>query len=148
MEEKPRIAAMTTRKKTFSEYWRSNRNSRELLKRTNQLRLCPAQLRHLLGDSGVRVALQNARMAPLLPPVGMEVFRRFTPASLDEIQRRHEAEEAEQWRRKEQNIEIAEEDLPQPANDLEAGKPLPFIYGNPPPELLNTPLEELDPYYQ
>lgn len=35
-----------------------------------------------------------------------------------------------------------------PASDLEAGKPLPFIYGDPPPELLNTPLEELDPFYQ
>ncbi|XP_049895728.1 sodium channel protein type 4 subunit alpha B-like, partial [Epinephelus moara] len=43
---------------------------------------------------------------------------------------------------------IAHEDLPKPASDLEAGKPLPFIYGDPPPELLNTPLEELDPFYQ
>lgn len=42
----------------------------------------------------------------------------------------------------------AEENLPQPASDLEAGKPLPFIFGDPPPELLNTPLEELDPFYQ
>uniref|UniRef100_A0A3B5R6H5 Sodium channel protein n=1 Tax=Xiphophorus maculatus TaxID=8083 RepID=A0A3B5R6H5_XIPMA len=68
-------------------------------------------------------------MAPLLPPVGAEVFRRFTPASLEEIQRRHE-------------------DLPKPASDLEAGKPLPFIYGDPPAEFLNIPLEELDPFYQ
>uniref|UniRef100_A0A671WRC3 Sodium channel protein n=1 Tax=Sparus aurata TaxID=8175 RepID=A0A671WRC3_SPAAU len=87
-------------------------------------------------------------MAPPLPPVGTEVFRRFTPASLEEIQRRHEAEEKEQQRRKERNIEIAEENLPKPASDLEAGKPLPFIYGDPPPEFLNTPLEELDPFYQ
>ncbi|PWA26977.1 hypothetical protein CCH79_00019251 [Gambusia affinis] len=76
------------------------------------------------------------------------VFRRFTPASLEEIQRRHEAEEKEQQIRKEQNIEIAEEDLPKPASDLEAGKPLPFIYGDPPAEFLNIPLEELDPFYQ
>ncbi|XP_035471916.2 sodium channel protein type 4 subunit alpha B isoform X2 [Scophthalmus maximus] len=87
-------------------------------------------------------------MAPLLPPVGAEVFRRFTSASLEEIQRRHEAEEKEHQKRKEKNIEIAEEDIPKPASDLEAGKPLPFIYGEPPPELLNTPLEELDPFYQ
>uniref|UniRef100_A0A3B5ARM0 Sodium channel protein n=1 Tax=Stegastes partitus TaxID=144197 RepID=A0A3B5ARM0_9TELE len=87
-------------------------------------------------------------MAPLLPPVGTEVFRLFTPASLEEIQRRYEIEEKERQRRKEKNIEIAEEDLPKPASDLEAGKPLPFIYGDPPPEFLNTPLEELDPYYQ
>ncbi|KAJ3601039.1 hypothetical protein NHX12_032012 [Muraenolepis orangiensis] len=45
-------------------------------------------------------------------------------------------------------ILIAEEDLPRPTSDLEAGKTLPFIYGNPPPELINTPLEELDSYYQ
>lgn len=44
--------------------------------------------------------------------------------------------------------QIAEEHLSKPASDLEAGKPLPFIYGEPPPELLNTPLEELDPFYQ
>uniref|UniRef100_I3JRR2 Sodium channel protein n=1 Tax=Oreochromis niloticus TaxID=8128 RepID=I3JRR2_ORENI len=72
-------------------------------------------------------------MAPLLPPIGSEIFKRFTPASLEEIQRRHD---------------IAEEDLPKPASDLEAGKPLPLIYGDPPPEFLNTPLEELDPFYQ
>uniref|UniRef100_A0AAZ1WZW4 Sodium channel protein n=1 Tax=Oreochromis aureus TaxID=47969 RepID=A0AAZ1WZW4_OREAU len=68
-------------------------------------------------------------MAPLLPPIGSEIFKRFTPASLEEIQRRHDAEEKE-------------------SSDLEAGKPLPLIYGDPPPEFLNTPLEELDPFYQ
>uniref|UniRef100_A0A3Q3B869 Sodium channel protein n=1 Tax=Kryptolebias marmoratus TaxID=37003 RepID=A0A3Q3B869_KRYMA len=72
-------------------------------------------------------------MALLLPPVGTEVFRHFTPASLKEIQRKQAK---------------AEEDLPQPASDLEAGKALPFIFGDPPPEFLNTPLEELDPFYQ
>uniref|UniRef100_A0A3P8SPB2 Sodium channel protein n=1 Tax=Amphiprion percula TaxID=161767 RepID=A0A3P8SPB2_AMPPE len=86
-----------------------------------------------------------AKMPSLLPPVGTEVFRRFTPASLEEIQRRYEVEEKERQRRKERNIE---EDLPKPASDLEAGKPLPFIFGDPPPNLLNTPLEELDPFYQ
>ncbi|XP_042370071.1 sodium channel protein type 4 subunit alpha B-like, partial [Plectropomus leopardus] len=104
--------------------------------------------RQLLGDGGVWAGLQDVSMAPLLPPVGSEVFRRFTPASLEEIKRRQEAEEKEQQRRKERNIEIAEEDLPKPACDLEAGKPLPFIYGDPPPEFLNTPLEDLDPFYQ
>uniref|UniRef100_A0A3P9B2F2 Sodium channel protein n=1 Tax=Maylandia zebra TaxID=106582 RepID=A0A3P9B2F2_9CICH len=87
----------------------------------------------------------DANMAPLLPPIGSEIFKRFTPASLEEIQRRHEAEEKECQIRKENNIE---EDLPKPASDLEAGKPLPLIYGDPPPEFLNTPLEELDPFYQ
>ncbi|KAK2894312.1 hypothetical protein Q8A73_016796 [Channa argus] len=100
------------------------------------------------GDVGVQVVLRDDRMLPLLPPVGAEVFRRFTPASLEEIQRRREVVEKEQQKRKEKNIEIGDEDLPKPASDLEAGKPLPFIYGDPPPELLNTPLEELDPFYQ
>lgn len=50
--------------------------------------------------------LHDARMAPLLPPVGAEVFRRFTSASLEEIQRRHEAEEKEHQKRKEKNIEV------------------------------------------
>lgn len=35
-----------------------------------------------------------------------------------------------------------------PTRDLEAGKSLPFIYGDPPAELFKTPLEDLDPYYQ
>ncbi|KAM9409072.1 sodium channel protein type 4 subunit alpha B-like isoform 2-T3 [Pholidichthys leucotaenia] len=42
----------------------------------------------------------------------------------------------------------AERDLSKPASDLEAGKPLPFTYGDPTPEFLNTPLEEMDPFYQ
>uniref|UniRef100_A0A8D0CTR6 Sodium channel protein n=1 Tax=Sander lucioperca TaxID=283035 RepID=A0A8D0CTR6_SANLU len=99
-------------------------------------------------DGGVGVALHDASMALVLPPVGSEIFKRFTPASLEEIQQRQEVEEKERQRRKEKNIEIAEEDLPKPASDLEAGKPLPFIYGDLPPELFNTPLEELDPFYQ
>lgn len=60
----------------------------------------------MLAGEEARAVIQNANMAPLLPPVGAEVFRRFTPASLEEIQRRHEAEEREQQLRKEQNIEV------------------------------------------
>lgn len=43
-------------------------------------------------------------MAHLLPPVGSEVFRRFTPASLEEVERQHEVEEKQKRRRK--NIEV------------------------------------------
>uniref|UniRef100_A0A8C6SRG5 Sodium channel protein n=1 Tax=Neogobius melanostomus TaxID=47308 RepID=A0A8C6SRG5_9GOBI len=35
-----------------------------------------------------------------------------------------------------------------PNADLEAGKPLPMIFGDPPSELLNTPLEDIDPFYK
>ncbi|XP_054475825.1 sodium channel protein type 4 subunit alpha B-like [Anoplopoma fimbria] len=138
---------MTSRKMSFFEMWRSKKERGELLKRANQLRLRPPQLRRLLGDSGVRAALKNTRMASLLPPVGTEVFRRLTPASLRKIQQQHEDEEMELQTRK-RSKEVTENDQPKPASDLEAGKPLPFFYGNPPPELQNTPLEELDPFYQ
>ncbi|XP_068935764.1 sodium channel protein type 9 subunit alpha-like [Petaurus breviceps papuanus] len=36
----------------------------------------------------------------------------------------------------------------EPRSDLEAGKKLPFIYGDVPPEMMSEPLEELDPYYR
>lgn len=58
----------------------------------------------MLGSREVRADLQNASMASLLPPVGTEVFRRFTAASLEEIQRRHDAEEKEQQKKKEMNM--------------------------------------------
>uniref|UniRef100_A0AAR2JA96 Sodium channel protein n=1 Tax=Pygocentrus nattereri TaxID=42514 RepID=A0AAR2JA96_PYGNA len=87
-------------------------------------------------------------MARLLPHTDTDAFRRFTPETLVEIERRMAEEAAEQEHRKALNIEIPEEDLPKPSKDLEAGKALPFIYGDPPPELLNIPLEELDPFYK
>ncbi|XP_036962319.1 sodium channel protein type 4 subunit alpha B-like isoform X1 [Acanthopagrus latus] len=138
---------MKSIKMSLFEFWRSKGERRAFLVRTNQRRLLPSQLEQLLGDSGVRAELQDNRVASLLPPVGTEVFRRFTPASLQEIQQRHEAEEKEQERRKKME-EVAEKEQPKPASELEAEKLLPFIYGDPPPELLKTPLEELDPFYQ
>ncbi|XP_034390660.1 sodium channel protein type 4 subunit alpha B-like [Cyclopterus lumpus] len=137
---------MTSRKMSFFEMWRSKKERGELLKRANQLRLRPSQLRLLLGDSGVRAALQNTRTASLLPPVGAEVFRRLTLASLGKIQQQCEAEEVELQTRR--SNEVTKNNQAKPAIDLEAGKLLPFFYGNPPPELLNTPLEDLDPFYQ
>ncbi|NWI64102.1 SCN4A protein, partial [Todus mexicanus] len=35
-----------------------------------------------------------------------------------------------------------------PSSDLEAGKNLPLIYGDPPLQLIGTPLEDLDPFYK
>ncbi|XP_055009098.1 sodium channel protein type 4 subunit alpha B [Boleophthalmus pectinirostris] len=84
-------------------------------------------------------------MAPVLPPVGAELFRPFTLQTLEKIQEKHEEEQKLAEKRRENNIE---DDLPKPASDLEAGKPLPFIYGDPAPEFFNTPLEDLDPFYQ
>ncbi|XP_056152684.1 sodium channel protein type 4 subunit alpha A [Lampris incognitus] len=82
-------------------------------------------------------------MATLLPPRGTSAFRRFTPESLVEIERlmaeRKKVAEVD-------NHE--EEELTAPNIDLEAGKALPMIYGDPPAALLNTPLEDIDPFYK
>lgn len=82
-------------------------------------------------------------MENLLPPPGIDVFRHFTPESLAEIERL--AEE----RKKAAEVEgHEEEESIGPNTDLEAGKTLPLIFGDPPSELLNTPLEDLDPFYK
>lgn len=89
------------------------------------------------------ISLRNAKMATILPPPGTDVFRHFTQKSLAEIDRlteeRKKAAEAGGHK---------EEEPVTPNADLEAGKCLPLIYGDPPPELLNTPLEDLDPFYK
>ncbi|XP_074555209.1 sodium channel protein type 4 subunit alpha B-like [Halichoeres trimaculatus] len=116
------------------EFWRRKKETGEELQRSRDKKLSPSDLKRLLGDSEVRGALGNSSVASLLPPVGSEVFRRFTDASKEENQRRHEAKE-----------EVSQL---KPSNQLRDGESLPFFYGTPLPELLNTPLEELDPYYQ
>nr|XP_015217653.1 PREDICTED: sodium channel protein type 4 subunit alpha isoform X1 [Lepisosteus oculatus] len=130
--------------KLLLEVWEKNKTTS--VWKWKQLRF-PRRLLPLLRELQEELpAVQNAKMANLLPPTGPEVFRRFTPESLAEIERRVEQEAAE--KQKKQHVEVAEEDLPKPASDLEAGKPLPFIYGDPPPEILNDPIEDLDPYYR
>ncbi|KAM9541648.1 sodium channel protein type 4 subunit alpha B-like isoform 1-T1 [Salvelinus alpinus] len=138
---------MPTRKITLLEAWERHRTFRR--KKAKDLKICP-RLLPLLRDPSVVASLtqQNAKMVALLPPTGTEVFRHFTLESLAEIDRRMAEEAKEQKRQKTLNIEVAEQDLPKPAVYLEAGKILPFIYGDPPPELFNTPLEELDPFYK
>ncbi|XP_055360673.1 sodium channel protein type 4 subunit alpha A [Betta splendens] len=82
-------------------------------------------------------------MATLLPRPGTHAFRPFTQESLAEIERFKEE------RTKAAEVEAHEGEEPASPNaDLEAGKNLPMIYGDPPPELLNTPLEDLDPFYK
>ncbi|XP_029699427.1 sodium channel protein type 4 subunit alpha A-like [Takifugu rubripes] len=82
-------------------------------------------------------------MATILPPPGTALFRHFTRQSLATIERL-----------KEETL-IApkagaheEEEPPTPNPDLEAGKSLPMIFGDPPSELLGTPLEDIDPFYK
>uniref|UniRef100_A0A8C3KT32 Sodium channel protein n=1 Tax=Calidris pygmaea TaxID=425635 RepID=A0A8C3KT32_9CHAR len=85
-------------------------------------------------------------MAGLPHIPGPENLRPFTPASLAAIEQR--IAEAEALKIKRQQVELPEEEEIKPSSDLEAGKNLPLIYGDPPPELIGTPLEDLDPFYK
>lgn len=89
---------------------------------------------------------QNERMAGLPSIPGPENLRPFTPASLAAIERCRA--EAQALRIKRQQVEMPEEEELKPSSDLEAGKNLPLIYGDPPLELIGTPLEDLDPFYK
>ncbi|XP_048170612.1 sodium channel protein type 4 subunit alpha [Corvus hawaiiensis] len=85
-------------------------------------------------------------MAGLPHIPGPENLRPFTPASLAAIEQR--MAEAEALRIKRQQVEMPEEEEVKPSSDLEAGKNLPLIYGDPPLELIGIPLEDLDPFYK
>uniref|UniRef100_A0A8C9N7I5 Sodium channel protein n=1 Tax=Serinus canaria TaxID=9135 RepID=A0A8C9N7I5_SERCA len=87
-----------------------------------------------------------APMAGLPHIPGPENLRPFTPASLAAIEQRRA--EAEALRIRRQQVEMPEEEEVKPSSDLEAGKNLPLIYGDPPLELIGTPLEDLDPFYK
>uniref|UniRef100_A0AAX7UHZ7 Sodium channel protein n=1 Tax=Astatotilapia calliptera TaxID=8154 RepID=A0AAX7UHZ7_ASTCA len=81
-------------------------------------------------------------MVLLLPPPGTDAFRPFTLESLAKIKR------LEEERKKAAEVKADDEEPATPNADLEAGKGLPMIFGDPPPELLNTPLEDIDPFYE
>nr|KAF6458685.1 hypothetical protein HJG63_017245 [Rousettus aegyptiacus] len=81
---------------------------------------------------------------PTLMPLGPQSLRPFTRESLAAIEQRAVEEEARKQRNKQMEIEEPER---KPRSDLEAGKNLPLIYGDPPPEVIGIPLEDLDPYY-
>ncbi|XP_038635070.1 sodium channel protein type 2 subunit alpha-like isoform X3 [Scyliorhinus canicula] len=83
-------------------------------------------------------------MACFLKHPGPDSLRRFTRESLADIDARFAKEKAE----KVSKLPTEEEDeKPKPKSDLEIGKPLPFIYGDLPRELIGEPLEELDRFY-
>ncbi|KAM9572880.1 sodium channel protein type 5 subunit alpha-like [Guaruba guarouba] len=82
-------------------------------------------------------------MAEFLLP-GTNNFRKFTSESLAAIKKRIAAKK--NCRRN--TIEQKPEEKPRPQLDLKAFQKLPALYGNPPPELIGEPLEDLDPYYK
>uniref|UniRef100_A0A8D0G386 Sodium channel protein n=1 Tax=Sphenodon punctatus TaxID=8508 RepID=A0A8D0G386_SPHPU len=77
----------------------------------------------------------------LLAPPGPDSFYRFTRESLRAIDQRI----AEQTRQAHQDDDG---NGPKPNRDLEAGKTLPFIYGDIPAGMISVALEDLDPYYK
>lgn len=88
--------------------------------------------------------------APLLAPPGPDSFKKFTPESLANIERRIKEEKNKKPpkpRSDSSHRDTSDENEQKPNSDLEAGKSLPFIYGDIPSGMVATPLEDLDPYY-
>ncbi|XP_045153955.1 sodium channel protein type 2 subunit alpha [Echinops telfairi] len=81
----------------------------------------------------------------VLVPPGPDSFRFFTRESLAAIEQRIAEEKAK--RPKQERKDEDDENGPKPNSDLEAGKSLPFIYGDIPPGMVSEPLEDLDPFY-
>ncbi|XP_069717266.1 sodium channel protein type 1 subunit alpha [Phaenicophaeus curvirostris] len=82
---------------------------------------------------------------PVLVPPGPDSFQFFTRESLAAIEQRIAAEKAKNP--KQDRKDNDDENGPKPNSDLEAGKTLPFIYGDIPPGMVSEPLEDMDPYY-
>ncbi|XP_067405410.1 sodium channel protein type 2 subunit alpha-like [Emydura macquarii macquarii] len=82
----------------------------------------------------------------LLVPPGPDSFFYFTRESLAAIEQRIAEEKANSLKQNHKD-NVNEENGPKPNRDLEAGKTLPFIYGDIPPGMVSEPLEDLDPYY-
>ncbi|KAM6955511.1 sodium channel, voltage-gated, type I-like, alpha [Lycodopsis pacificus] len=84
-------------------------------------------------------------MAQLLVPPGPDSFRPFSRESLKVIERRITEENAK--KPKAAKKKCKDKNGPKPSRELEAGKSLPFLYGDTPKGMVSTPLEDLDPYY-
>ncbi|KTF87738.1 hypothetical protein cypCar_00021236 [Cyprinus carpio] len=88
--------------------------------------------------------------AQLLAPPGPDSFKRFTPESLANIEKRIAEEKKKKPvkpRSDSSHRDDDDENKPKPNTDLEAGKSVPFIYGDVPSNMLAVPLEDLDPFY-
>ncbi|NWJ09532.1 SCN5A protein, partial [Crypturellus undulatus] len=83
------------------------------------------------------------KMAEFLFP-GTNNFRKFTLESLAAIEKRIAAKRT----CGRNTADKKPEEKTRPQLDLKAFQKLPALYGNPPPELIGEPLEDLDPYYK
>lgn len=88
--------------------------------------------------------------APIMAPPGPDSFKKFTPESLANIEKRileEKNKKPPKPRSDSSHREVDDVDERKPNSDLEAGKSVPFIYGDVPNGFFATPLEDLDPYY-
>ncbi|XP_075951383.1 sodium channel, voltage gated, type VIII, alpha subunit a isoform X6 [Anarhichas minor] len=86
--------------------------------------------------------------APLIPPPGPGSFKKFTLESFATIELRIIEEKNKKPPKQDNSYrDDDDENKPKPNSDLEAGKSLPFIYGDIPKGLVAVPLEDLDPFY-
>ncbi|KPP64040.1 hypothetical protein Z043_117653, partial [Scleropages formosus] len=86
--------------------------------------------------------------APLIAPPGPDSFKKFTPESLANIEKRIAEEKNKKPPKPDSSHrDDDDENKPKPNTDLEAGRNLPFIYGDVPGAMVATPLEDLDPFY-
>lgn len=83
----------------------------------------------------------------LLAPPGPDSFRPFTAESLANIEKRIAEEKKKRPKQDSSHRDDDDDSRPKPNSDLEAGKNLPFIYGDIPKGLVAVPLEDFDPYY-
>ena len=75
-------------------------------------------------------------------------FRRFTPESLVEIEKRIAAQQAAKKAKGKQSAKKQkDEEKTRPQLDLKSCNQLPKFYGELPAELVGEPLEDLDPFY-
>ncbi|XP_034387849.1 sodium channel, voltage gated, type VIII, alpha subunit b isoform X6 [Cyclopterus lumpus] len=88
--------------------------------------------------------------APIIATPGPHSFKKFTPESLANIEKRINEEKNKKPpkpRSDSSHRDTSDENETKPHRDLEAGKSLPLIYGDVPKGMSGTPLEDLDPYY-
>ncbi|XP_062272420.1 sodium channel, voltage gated, type VIII, alpha subunit b [Scomber scombrus] len=88
--------------------------------------------------------------APLMAPPGPDSFKKFTAETLANIEKRIKEEKNKQPpkpRSDSSHRDTSDDNEIKPNSDLEAGKSVPFIYGDLPNGMSATPLEDLDPYY-
>jgi len=87
---------------------------------------------------------------PAMPPPGPDSFKTFNHESLANIEKRileEKNKKPPKPRSDSSHRDVDDDNDRKPNSDLEAGKSVPFIYGDVPKGLFATPLQDLDPYY-